>query len=350
MKGLIREEIGTLAEYHLTQRPYRVKLNQNENPYELPEDVKGDVLRRLAAATWSRYPAFVPSAQIEKVARFAGWRPEGTLLGNGSNELLQLIFTCVLERGRTLLISQPTFTLYGILGRSLGAAVRNVEMTEEFSFDVEAIIREGRDADLIVLCSPNNPTGSLLSREDLVQVLEETRGLVVLDEAYVQFAGTSHVSLLEKSERLVILQTFSKAMAAAGLRFGYALGPPDLMRQLAKVKLPYNINLFTLLAVETFIERWSDIEWWIGRIIAERERVRAEMAGVDRIRVFPSGANFLLFESLRRSPGDLFGALADRGILIRDVSSYPMLSRGLRVTIGTPEENDEFLNVLKEVA
>ena len=348
MTSLIREEIASLSEYHLTHVPYRIKLNQNENPYELPQHVKDEVIRKLAAAQWSRYPAFIPSAQIEKVARFAGWKPDGTLLGNGSNELLQLIFTCVLERGRTVLISQPTFTLYAILARSLGASVREVLMTDAFRFDVDAIVREGRDADLIVLCSPNNPTGSMLTREDLVRIAGETRGLVVLDEAYVQFSGQSLVGLLEDFDRLVILQTFSKAMAAAGLRFGYALGAPALMGQLGKVKLPYNINLFTLMAVETFIDRWSDIQWWIGRIIEERERVKEAMVTMDGIRVHTSGANFLLFESLRKAPGEIFRSLASRGILIRDVSAYPMLSRALRVTVGTPEENDQFLRTLKE--
>jgi histidinol-phosphate aminotransferase len=349
MNRFFREEISSLAEYHLSETSGRVKLNQNENPYDLPPSVKEEVIQKLSSARWSRYPAFVPSAQIEKVARFARWKPEGTLLGNGSNELLQLIFMSALERGRTLLISQPTFTLYKSLAHSLGAAVREVMMTEGFAFDVEGILREGREADLIVLCSPNNPTGTLLSREDLMRILEGTRGLVVLDEAYVHFSGTSSVNLLEECDRLLILQTFSKAMAAAGIRFGYALGNPALIRQLGKAKLPYNVNLFTLLAAETFIDRWPDLEWWIGRIIQERERVRVALERMQGLRVIPSAANFLLVQTMRRPPGEVFRGLAERGVLIRDVSSYPMLDSGLRVTIGKPEENEEFLRVLKEV-
>jgi histidinol-phosphate aminotransferase len=350
MMNLLRPEISTLAEYRLTQVPHRIKLNQNENPYELPLEIKEEVLRRLAAARWSRYPAFVPQEQIARVASFARWRSDGTLLGNGSNELLQLIFTCVLERGKSVIISQPTFTLYKILARSLGATVVDVPMTLTFEFDVTMIVSAARasGADLVVLCSPNNPTGSCLTREQIVRILEGTKGLVVLDEAYVQFAGETQVELLRKYDRLIILQTFSKAMAAAGLRFGYALGPPDLMKQLDKVKLPYNVNIFTLTAVETFIERWHDIKWWIGRIVAERERVRGELERIEQLRVYPSGANFLLFESLKRSPAEVFASLAGKGILIRDVSSYPMLSRGLRVTIGTPDENDEFLKAIRE--
>ena len=351
MKTLLRPEIAELAEYRLTQYPFRIKLNQNENPYELPAEIKEEIAGRLAAARWSRYPAFVPHSEIERIAAFAGWKPDGTLLGNGSNEILQCVFTSVLERGKTVVISQPTFTLYQILARGLGATVADVPMTGGFEFEVERIIRtaNGTRASLIVLCSPNNPTGTCLTRDEVEKILNGTEGLVVLDEAYVQFSGETRVDLLNRYDRLIILQTFSKAMAAAGLRFGYGLGPPALMAQLDKMKLPYNLNIFTLMAVMTLIDRWPDIEWWIGRLIEERERVRDALAGMRGIRAHPSGANFLLFETLEKRPGEVFKALAERGILIRDVSAYPGLAQGLRVTVGTPEENDEFLKNLAEV-
>jgi len=349
MNNLLRPEIASLAEYRLSQHPFRIKLNQNENPYELPPDIKEEIVRKLAAARWSRYPAFVPKEQIAKVATFAGWRSDGTLIGNGSNDLLQLLFTCVLERGKTAVISQPTFTLYKLLTRSLGADLCEVPMTPGFGFDVDQIIgtAQANHASLIVLCTPNNPTGSCLTRDEVAKIVESTESLVVLDEAYVQFSGESQVNLLERYDRLVILQTFSKAMGAAGLRFGYALGAPALMRQLDKVKLPYSVNIFTLLAAETLIDHWGDISWWIGKLVGERERIRQALSRIPTVKVYPSGANFLLFETLVKGASDLFRAIAEQGILIRDVSSYPMLERGLRVSIGTPEENDEFLNALR---
>lgn len=351
MTSILREEIASLAEYRLSQVPWRIKLNQNENPYELPVEIKQEILRRLEAARWSRYPAFVPKEQIEKVAAFVGWRGDGTLLGNGSNELLQVIFTCVLERGRKIVISQPTFTLYKILARSLGAEVHDVGMLPGFTFDVEGIIRESSrtSASLIVLCTPNNPTGSVLSRKEVVRILESTSGLVLLDEAYVQFAPETQIELLEKYDRLVILQTFSKAMGAAGLRFGYALGPPHLMKQFDKVKLPYNVNIFTLFAAETFIDNWERLKGWIETIKESREWLRSELTLLPAIKVYPSGANFLLVESISRTPKEIFTALAARGILIRDVSSYPMLEKGLRISVGTPDENLELVTALKEI-
>jgi histidinol-phosphate aminotransferase len=350
MTDLIREEISTLDEYTLKQYPHRIKLNQNENPFELPAEIKDEILRKLGAMPWSRYPAFVPQQQINAIAQYAGWVPDGTLLGNGSNDLLQLIFMSTLERGQSVVISQPTFTLYKILARGLGADIVEVMMTREFEFDVDAIIAAARrtEARLVVICSPNNPTGTLMPEAEVVRILEETEGLVVLDEAYVHFASGSLRHLLMRYDRLIILQTFSKAMGAAGLRFGYALAPVDLARQLNKIKLPYSVNIFTLVAAEVFLEKWDQLKGWIATLINERERVRTGLAKCQHCKVYPSAANFLLFESLRKEPGEVFNAVLDKGILIRNVSSYPMLKRGLRVSIGTPEENTEFLQAIRE--
>jgi histidinol-phosphate aminotransferase len=348
---MIRKEIRALSEYRLAQHAFRIKLNQNENPYELPREIKEEVLHRVAAQPWSRYPAFVPAAQIEQVARFAGWRPDGTLLGNGSNDLLQLLFTCMLERGQGVVISQPTFTLYKILARTVAADVHEVPMTPGFAYDIDRIIHTARrtHARLIVLCSPNNPTGTCLEHEAVTRVVKETEALVILDEAYGHFSSRRMVELLPRLERLAILQTFSKAMGAAGIRFGYALLHPPLAEQIAKAKLPYSVNLFTLTAVEVLLERWGTYASWIDVLIGERERVYQRLSSMSGLRVYRSGGNFLLFETLRRTAREVFEGLLAHGILIRDVSSYPMLERGLRVTIGTPEECDEFLAALEEV-
>jgi histidinol-phosphate aminotransferase len=350
MGEIIRPEIFSLDEYTLKQFPHRIKLNQNENPFELPHDIKAEILERVGAMAWSRYPAFVPQRQIEAVAQYAGWVPDGTLLGNGSNDLLQLIFMSVLERNQTLVISQPTFTLYRILARGLGADVVEVMMTPEFTFDVDGIIAAARrtEARLVVMCSPNNPTGTLMSEPDVVRIVEETESLVILDEAYVHFAPGSLRHLLMRYDRLIILQTFSKAMGAAGLRFGYALAPVDLARQLNKIKLPYSVNIFTLVAAEVLLSRWDRLKGWISALVDERERVRAGLMRLRNCRVYPSSANFLLFESLNRKPADVFASLLKKEILIRDVSSYPMLGRGMRVTTGTPAENTAFLQAIRE--
>ena len=350
MRDLLRPGIEAITEYSLEHRECRIKLNQNENPFDLPDDVRNEVLRRVAAVHWSRYPEFVPRRQMEKIAEFTGWTADGVLLGNGSNDLLQLLFTCVLDAGRGVLISQPTFTLYRLLAQTIGAPVSDVPMTRSFTLDTGAVINaaNGTGAAMIVLCSPNNPTGGQIPLAELDRILRETGALVVVDEAYVQFAGSSAVVLLERYERLVVLQTFSKAMGAAGLRFGYALLSPHLARQLTKVKLPYSVNIFTLIAAEVFIERWDSLKSWIGVLVSERERIFSALGAMDGIHPYASDANFLLFETLRKTPAEVFSALLARGILIRDVSRYPMLERGLRVSVGTPAENDEFIKALRE--
>ncbi len=351
MSTLLREEIESLSEYTLKQHPYKIKLNQNENPFELADDIKREIVSRISAQKWSRYPPFVPQVQLKALARFIKWDSDGILLGNGSNELLQLIFMAVLERGRSVVISQPTFTLYDILARGLAADVCNVLMNEDLTFDVSRIIAAAKEshAALIVLCSPNNPTGTFLPRADVIRILEGTESLVILDEAYVQFAPESQLELLKRYDRLVILQTFSKAMGAAGLRLGYAAMAPALARNLNKLKLPYNINIFSLTAMEVFLERWSTIKAWIDVLKRERSRVHARLQEFKGISVYPSAANFLLMETHDKSPGEVFSGLLERGILIRDVSSYPLLKNAIRVTIGTPEENTAFIEAVKEI-
>ncbi|HUI66379.1 MAG TPA: aminotransferase class I/II-fold pyridoxal phosphate-dependent enzyme, partial [Bacteroidota bacterium] len=177
MTNVFRPEIASLAEYTLPQYSYRIKLNQNENPYELPDDVKKEILERISSVSWSRYPSFTPLRQLDMLASMTGWDADGILAGNGSNELLQLLFLSSLERGRAVVISQPTFTLYKILARSMGANVHEVPMGGGFSFDVDALIRvtnENRAA-MLVLCSPNNPTGTSLPRRALQKILDSTQ-------------------------------------------------------------------------------------------------------------------------------------------------------------------------------
>lgn len=348
---LLRKEIADLQEYSLKPHPCSIKLNQNENPFELPDDIKDEILFRLRASHWSRYPDFVPGEQIERVADFAGWRRDGVLLGNGSNDLLQLVITCVLERGKSVVISQPTFTLYKLLAHSLGARVVEVPMQRPFAFDVGRIVETARksDASMIILCSPNNPTGTRLGREELKFILESTTALVALDEAYVHFSRGSLSGMLRDCDMLVVFQTFSKAMAAAGIRFGYALAAPELTKQLGKVKLPYGVNIFTLLAATVMIERWKILQESIGILVRERERVAAALTELEGVTVAPSSANFILFESKLQSPQQIFSALLERGILIRNVSSYPMLENALRVSIGKVEENSAFISAMKEI-
>jgi histidinol-phosphate aminotransferase len=288
----------------------------------------------------------VPAAIRRTLASFTGWPDDGILVGNGSNELIQAALSVTLGPGRRVAIPQPTFILYRLMASTLQADITIVPLDAgTLEFDVPALIESARTADVLVLCTPNNPTGTLLEHEALLALLENARGIVLLDEAYHEFSGQSALPLLRDHENLVILRTFSKAMSMAGLRFGYMMAHPALAREIHKAKLPYNVNIFTLTAAELVIEKRSLLDQPIGTLIRERERVFGELHRRARVHAFPSKANFVLIRT-DMPAGSLFKALYAQGVLVRDVSGYPLLERCLRVSIGLPEENDRFLSAL----
>jgi len=343
---VIKPEVRSAAAYTLKHFKAGVKLDQNENPYELPMEFKREVVERVLARPWGRYPEFVPASMTKMLAKFTGWTEDGILVGNGSNELIQTSLAVMLGPGRTVVVPQPTFTLYKLQSSVLQANIVTVPLkAADFAFDVEAIIEAARSADVVVICSPNNPTGSLFNQKDLASILESTRGIVLLDEAYHEFSGQTAFTLLPEHRNLVVLRTFSKAMSMAGLRFGYLLAHPEIAREVHKAKLPYNVNIFTLTAAELILERGGVMKEAIANLIRERQRLLAELEKRPGVQAFPSCANFLLLRT-EKTARDLFDALYADGVLIRDVSSYPMLERVIRVSVGKPEENNRFLEAL----
>ena len=343
---VIKPEVRRLSAYTLKHVTADVKLDQNENPYELPQDLKEEVARRVLTRPWGRYPEFVPHSTTEALAKFTGWSEDGILIGNGSNELILAGLSVILGSKRKAVIPQPTFTLYKLLSTVFEANVTTVPLNAaDFSFNVDALVAESKDADVTIVCSPNNPTGSLLQAEGLKRILRATSGLVFLDEAYHEFSGQSALPLLSEHSNLIVLRTFSKAMSMAGLRFGYLMAHPDVAREIHKAKLPYNVNVFTLTAAELVLERPDVMKTAIQTLVSERQRLIGELRKRSGVEVFDSCANFFLMRTAHNAR-DLFDALYAQGVLVRDVSSYPMLEGALRITAGKPEENDRFLNAL----
>lgn len=348
----IKPAVRELRAYSL--KPYRasIKLNQNENPFDVPRAVKEEVLRRASGNTWSRYPDFVPSALLERLSSFSGWPREGLLAGNGSNELIQALLMITLGRGKRVLICEPTFSLYRQISTVLEADVHSVPLTPQLRFDTAALrqaIRELRP-EVTIICSPNNPTGCVLSDQDLSALLSESKGLVAVDEAYHEFAEHSVAGLLAEFKNLVVLRTFSKALALAGLRAGYLLGDPEVVREIAKALLPYNLNFVSQIAAEVAMEMYeTELRPLIKRMIQERERMYVELNEIDGLTAVASRANFMVVKS-ERDPSQVFDELLDRDILVRDVSSYPMLSEYFRVCVGTARENGLLIKALKEIS
>lgn len=347
----IKSGIRAMHGYTLMQPTCTVKLNQNECPFDVPEAIKREIVEAALKRNWGRYPDFVPMAVKTRLGQLHGLGPEHILVGNGSNELIQALFLATVSQGDRVVLSTPTFTLYGLMNTAMEGTLQTVLLKNDLTFDVERLIEQGArpGTKLVIVCSPNNPTGSLLCRQDVARIAEGAAGLVVVDEAYFEFGGESSVDLLGQYPNLVITRTFSKALGAAGLRIGYLIAHPDIAGEIDKVKLPYNVNLISLIATERLLDEQVLIDERVALIRSERERVYGRLQHIPGISPYPSSANFILFETDRPVKA-LFQALINRDVLIRDVSRYPMLDRAMRVTIGTEAENDAFLGALEAVS
>jgi histidinol-phosphate aminotransferase len=347
----IKMRVRELRPYSLKPETTRVKLNQNENAWDAPLEIKRETLRRFADRAWSRYPDFSPRSLPQRLAEFCGWKPEGVIAGNGSNELIQALLMVTVAEGKKVLISEPTFALYRQITTVLGGEVVSVSLAPDLSYDPRALTTAIKTLgpDVTIVCSPNNPTGCVLERADLVWLLENSPGLIVVDEAYFEFSGQTAVSLLEQHSNLVVLRTFSKAMAMAGLRIGYLLAAPDLVREIAKAVLPYNLNVISQTAAEVAIEMFeSQLQPAIRAICAERDRLYGELSTIPGLEPVRSRANFMLVGT-QIEPSHIFKELLSRDILIRDVSNNPLLQDYFRISVGTPEENDLLVAALRDI-
>src|SRR5687767_9186763 len=221
----IKPQVRALKAYSLKPDRGAVKLNQNESPWDAPDEVRRETLRRMERRAWSRYPDFTPASLHEKLAAFAGWRADGVVAGNGSNELIQATLMVTVGEGSRVLISEPTFALYRQVVTVLGGEVLSVPLNDWLGFDVGALVEtiERDEPDIVILCSPNNPTGCRVEEDELERLLTRTSGIVVVDEAYFEFSGRTVAPLLERHSNLAVFRTFSKAMGLAGLRVGYLL-------------------------------------------------------------------------------------------------------------------------------
>jgi histidinol-phosphate aminotransferase len=344
----VKTQVLKVPAYTLHAYEAEIKINQNENPYDFPEDLKEETFRRFRERQWSRYPDFVPDSLRLRLSEFVGWPKDGVLVGNGSNELIQATLMVLVKNGTRVAIPSPTFTVYGLVSNILGAKVINIPLNPDFSYNVDELVSRSEEsgAKVLIINTPNNPTGTVLGEEDLTRILENFSGHVLLDEAYYEFWGYSGLPLLKDYPRLIITRTFSKAMGMAALRVGYLLAHPELAAQISKAKLPYNINQFSLTAAELALENAERFRPAIEAVLKERDRLGRELGEIPGVKVHPTRANFFLIE-VPVAPRIVFDDLYRQGILIRDVSSYPMLSMCLRISVGTREENDRLLSALR---
>ncbi len=346
----VRDDLRALEGYHSAQVDVRVRLNTNESPTPPPDAFRDAVAAEVSRVDWHRYPDRAATALREAIAESHGVDAAQVFVANGSNEVLQTVLLAYAGPGRVVATFEPTYQMHAQIARVTGATVVEGERADDFTLDpaeVERVLAE-HQPHVVFLTSPNNPTGLVEPADRVQQMLDLAPGLVVVDEAYAQFADWTALDLIDEATPLVVTRTFSKTWSMAGARLGYLIGPTWLVAELEKVVLPYHLDAVKQIAGRLALRYVEDMDDRVAQIVAERTRVSAELA-VLGLTVIPSGANFVLFRVDGRDGHDIWQGLVDRSVLIRDCSGWPRLANCLRVTIGTPDENTEFLSALTEV-
>ena len=350
MKNWIRPEIQALSAYHVPAPGAWIKLDAMENPYPWPQDLQQQWLQSLPEVELNRYPdpaARELSTVLQKVMDVpAGYE---IVLGNGSDELIQLLMMTGAEPGRTILAPEPTFVMYEMIAKFVGMEFIGVPLDQNFELDLGAMVTaiEQHQPAVIFLAYPNNPTGNLFDRAAIEKILEVAEGFVVVDEAYHVFAEESFMGELPHYENLLVMRTVSK-MGLAGLRLGLMAGDPRWIGEINKVRLPYNINVLTQHAA-TFILHHADVlEAQAAILRAEREQLLQALNQLDSVvQVYPSRANFILIKMQSGEADRLFEALKQSGVLVKNLSPAGGALRDcLRITVSSPQENRQFLDTL----
>ena len=345
-----RADLALMEGYHSPQLDVAVRLNTNEAPVPPPAAFGERLAAALGEIDWHRYPDRAYTALRAAIAGLHGVAPEQVFAANGSNEVLQTLCLTYGGPGRTAAVFEPTYALHGHIARITGTSLAVGERDADFALDVDevrSVLAETSPA-ITFLCSPNNPTG-MIEPESLVRtVADEAPGLVVVDEAYGQFAPWSALELVDGERPLVVTRTFSKTWSMAAARLGYLVGPGWLVAQLDKVVLPYHLDAFKQVAGTVALGLEGEMRARVAGIVEERGRLVAALTDLP-LDVWPSAANFVLFRPRERSGDQVWKDLVERSVLVRNCASWPRLDGCLRVTIGTPAEDDAFLDALREV-
>lgn len=351
IKSLIRKEVLSHRAYPVENNYYPVRLDANESPLSIPAYLRDELSSRLSGVSLNRYPQ---AGSPELVRRFAGNFGVGedcVMIGNGSDELIQILSIAVAKRGAEMMIPTPTFAMFSITPGNAGLKIIEIPLDADFDLDLAKMGERimSRPPALTFLASPNNPTGNCFSPERIVAVIEQSPGLVVVDEAYFNFSssGRTLMPLRERHDNLIILRTLSKVGFAAA-RIGILVGSPELVGELNKVRLPYNFNAlsqavagFYLDHEETFLKQAENIRVW-------RDELYSVMLSINGIHPRHSDANFIFF-SCDFDSDRIYSSLLERGILVKNFNMPGRMSNFMRVTVGTPEENEMFVKGLREV-
>ncbi|MCG6861546.1 MAG: histidinol-phosphate transaminase [Chromatiaceae bacterium] len=351
IERLIRPEIQALAAYHVPDASGLIKLDAMENPYGWPAGLRRQWLEALQEVRLNRYPD-PHGTEIQSALREFMDIPDGKglLLGNGSDELIQMLALAVAQPGARILSVEPGFVMYRMIALFAGMAYVGVRLrAEDFSLDLSSVLAamEKEQPAVVFLAYPNNPTGNLFDADAVARVIEAAPGLVVIDEAYAPFTDRSFMPRLGDWPNLMIMRTVSK-MGLAGLRLGYLTGPSDWLAEIDKARLPYNINVLTQASTAFALRHRDVLDEQTRRIREERSRLYDELSGLDGIHPYPSEANFVLVRMPDGRAREIFESMKRAGVLVKNLDgAHPLLDDCLRVTVGRPEENAAFLAALE---
>ncbi len=349
---LVREEVRDASVYLVPAHDdITVKLNQNECPFDVPVPVKHLLLEQFRKAPWNRYPSEFSDDLRLALGNSIGVSADSIILGNGSNELAQFLGHALIRPGARVVLLDPMFSLFEKIVHLCGGRAVSVGCEEDLTTDPDAILKAAQesDADLVIIASPNNPTGKSVPVERLADVAGSIDGLLLVDEAYHEFLqGPTALTLLDEHPNVLVMRTFSKTIGLAGLRLGYLVANPTLTGELLKARLPFMIDRLTEIVAKYLIQHPEIVRERVKVLTEERERLYAGLNQMPGVEVVGSETNFVIFRT-DRPAGEIQSALSERGVLVRNVSGYEKLPRYVRVNAGLPDENKAFLSALNAV-
>lgn len=343
IKDLFREDLKSFKPYEVDKNNYNIRLDANESFLNFPEELKEELMTSIQSIFFNRYPDSDSTEICNLYADYAGVDFKNVIAGNGSDELIQIIVNSIISAGDKVMMLTPDFSVYNIYTRLVGGIPVEFQLKDNFELDVEELIAKANfeGVKLIFISNPNNPTGGVIPEENLIRIIQETKSIVVIDEAYYEFYGKSLVDKINTYENLVILRTCSKALGLAALRLGFLITNELLMNEFKKVKLTYNVNTVTQSIAAVVLKRPELIKRNIEAILKERDYLLSELKKIKGITIYPTKANYVLIESSFKD--ELREKILECGISVRNFSS-PRLKNCLRITVGNREENKAFMD------
>jgi histidinol-phosphate aminotransferase len=356
IKKLVQKEILDISCYEvktiLEQEPDEkiVKMNLNEN-FGIPsESVKKLLIDACQKIDVREYPPPRGCMATKAISKFLGLSDSEVSVANGADEIMDLLMKVFIRRGSKIIVVEPTFPMYSFFAELYGGKKVTTMLNKDFSLDINSILKKAdKETRLLFVCSPNNPTGNQFRESDIKKLTEEFKGIVVVDEAYVDFARCSIIDLVKEYDNLVILRSFSKAFGLAGLRLGYLVSSKHVVKYVKRVIGPFNVNSVTQQAIVLALENWSYFKEQIDLVVSEREWLTKNLQQTDGVHPYPSNANFILFKVTKDKldSATLTNRMEKRNVLVKDRGHLPLLDNCIRVTVGNREMNESFISALK---